>query len=317
MTIRIKLSNNIKKGFYAALLAGGITLVGCNVKTEANNSADYSIEQSTIKYDPFVEVIHNADGTETVNYYAQHGGVIVNENGKMVEVVMVNPVDKKAPEETPIEVKKKEFTEADYIKSLADKVSNYNVDAIIDNKIYSNFLYNPNDKEAFYGVREQYGNRIATLTDSNIATPLSEDAINKLNEYLDNSIINYTNDCEYVKLHQDELKDIYDNFKDFDFFRVGNYNNLHELDKYVGIYNTNDYSIRATQYAIEIINPSEGSIITIYPEKNPGNIGAAINDRTIYNNFGEEYCEALINSGMPELSKDALMSHGCHFELMQ
>ena len=316
MAKRIKLNNHIKKAFYAALLAGGITLVGCNAKTETNNSADYSIEQSTIKYDPAVEVVHNADGTETVNYYGTHGGVIVNENGKMVEVVMVNSVEKKAPEEkTPIEVKKKEFTEADYIKSLADKVTNYSVDCVVDNKHYNNFLYNPSDKAAFYGVREQYGNRIATLTDSNIATPLSEDAISKLDEYLDKSIIDYTNDCEYVKLHKDELNAIYEQYKDFDFFRNGNYNSLHELDQYAGMYDTKEYSIRATQYAIEIINPNDGSIITIYPEKNSGNLGAVINDRAIYNNFGEEYCQMLINSGMPGLSKEALMSHGCHFEL--
>ncbi len=309
MTIRIKLSNNIKKAFYAALLAGGITLVGCNVKAEANNPTDYSIEQTTMKYDAVKEIVHNNDGTESINYLASHGGVIVEENGKMVEVVNI------VKETKPIEIKKKEFTEADYIKSLADKVSYYNVDCIVDNKTYKNFLYNPSDRAAFDGIREQYGNRIATLTDSNIAAPLSEDAINKLNEYLDKSIIDYNNDCEYVKLHQDELNAIYDDYKDFDFFRNGNYSSLHELDKYAGIYRGNGYSIRATQYAIEIIDTENGSIITIYPEKNPGNIGAAINDRAIYNNFGEEYCQMLINSGMPDLSRDTLLSHGCNLEL--
>ena len=218
MAKRIKLNNHIKKAFYAALLAGGITLVGCNAKTEANSNVVTSIETNA----PEVK------------------------------------------ETKPIEIKKKEFTEADYIKSLADKVTNYSVDCVVDDKLYNNFLYNPSDKAAFYGVREQYGNRIATLTDSNIATPLSEDAISKLDGYLDKSIIDYTNDCEYVKLHKDELNAIYEQYKDFDFFRNGNYNSLHELDQYAGMYDTKEYSIRATQYAIEIINPNDGSIITIF-----------------------------------------------------
>ena len=302
MTMKIKVPNKLKKVIITAFLTGNITLVGCNV----NN---YSAEQSTVKYDTMTQVTKNEDGTESIEYFGANGGEIVEEDGKAVEVVTVNSLKANAPAG-------KDFTEQDYITSIADKVNNYTVDSIVDNKVYKNFLYNPLDRSLFYDVRAQYGNRIGNFKDSKMAEELSVDAFSYLDKLLDKSIIEYNEACEYEKAHHDEIFNVYEQYQNFDFFLNIPHEESHELDKYAGLYHDDEGDfVKVSQFGVEVIDPDNGTIITIYPDKSKVGFGVKVNDRTIFNKYDQEYCKSIINPEMPEIKKDFLIEHGCDFNL--
>lgn len=302
MAKKIKIPNKLKKAIITALLAGNISLVGCNVN-------GYQAEQSNVKYDATTQVTKNDDGSESISYFGSNGGKIVNEDGKTVEVVTANPLNAKAPGA-------KDFTEADYIKSIANKVNNYTVDSIVDNKVYKNFLYNPLDSDRFYSIRTQYGNRIKDFNDSKMAEELSADAIDYLNKLLDKSIIDYNEACEYEKAHHDEILDVYEAYENFDFFLNIPHEESHDLDKYAGLYHEdNGDFVKVTQFEVDVIDPDNGTIITIYPDSSKAGFGVKVNDRTIFNKYDQEYCKSLIDPNMPEIKKDFLIDHGCNFNL--
>ena len=203
----------------------------------------------------------------------------------------------------------------EYIAELSVKIANYQGKTDINGNEVVNFLYSPDDQNTFYDKRITYADKINGYDDPDLAKAVYDQAKQDLDGILKHSAVDYQNACNYYQTHEQDIKDLYNTYDDFDFYRDQN-GDIDVSKDAGGIYDADGYSVVANQYHLTIMNPNEGFSITINPNEKASAVSdISVLDRGTFMMYGSDYYKQLENyyneEGVPHIGYDELKEHGC------
>ena len=215
------------------------------------------------------------------------------------------------------------ITKDEYIADLAVRMANYNTDPISINNIdYVNFVYDPIKQDEFYDLRMDYSDKIKNCADTVTANKIYDEGKGKLDTITKESLEEYLAAYNYYKEHENEIKEIYNKFDGFDFYRGEPHETLSDLENFGGLYQTGEYSVLVNPYRMEIINAESGYTIQISPEFTKRDDGREIPvlERGNFTMYGSEYTKnylaRLENEGIPSVTYEVLKEHGCFANIL-
>lgn len=209
----------------------------------------------------------------------------------------------------------------DFISDLSVKMANYNTNPVNINKVdIINFVYNPDKQNEFYDIRMDYSTKIKNTDDTITANKIYDEGKGKLENISKESLTEYQAAYNYYQEHENEIKDVYNKYEGFDFYRGEPHDDLSDLENFGGLYQAGDYCVLVNPYRMEIINPETGYTIRISPEFTNNNRSIPVLERGEFTMYGPEYTKnylaRLESEGIPSVSYEELKEHGCFANIL-